>query len=117
MLNSYTRYIASRPDYFVTLIASTKTGLETWRDFTERIHLVCHGVWEAVRDTLCFDAPEGLELDEEEADDNDLGTKDALSFCWRALKESRFALLSLSLESSSRADPDRQLALARHRHE
>lgn len=116
MLNSYTRYIASRPDYFVTLIASTKTGLQTWREFTERIHLVCHGVWEAVRDTLCFDAPEGLELDEE-ADDNDLGTKDALSFCWRALKESRFALLSLSLESSTRADPDRQLALARHRHE
>jgi len=50
---------------------------------------ICDCVWEAVRDVLCFDAPEGTNLISEEAEDVDVGTKDALSYCWRALKESR----------------------------
>ena len=50
--------------------------------------MICCDVWEAVRNTLCYDAPEGHGVDEE-ADDDDVGTKDTLSFCWRALKESR----------------------------
>ena len=82
------RHIVSHPDYFATLDRSTKNALDWWRKFTERIHLICRDVWEVVRHTLCFDAPEGHELDEE-ADDVDIGTKDVLSFCWRALKESR----------------------------
>lgn len=82
------RHIVSHPDYFATLDISTKSALDWWRKFTERIHLICRDIWEVVRHTLCFDAPEGHEVDEE-ADDVDIGTKDVLSFCWRALKESR----------------------------
>ena len=88
VLTMNVRYIVSHPDYFGTLKKSTKNALDWWRRFTERIHLICHDVWEVVRHTLCFDAPEGHEIDEE-ADDVDIGTKDVLSFCWRALKESR----------------------------
>ena len=82
------RHIVSHPDYFATLDRSTKNALDWWRKSTERIHSICRDVWEVVRHTLCFDAPEGHEIDEE-ADDVDIGTKDVLSFCWRALKESR----------------------------
>ena len=84
------RHIVSHPDYFATLDRSTKSSLDWWRKFTERIHLICRDVWEVVRHTLTFDAPEGHEIDEE-VDDVDIGTKDVLSFCWRALKESRLA--------------------------
>ena len=38
---------------------------------------------------LCFDAPEGANIADEEVDDLERGTKDTLSYCWRALKESR----------------------------
>ncbi len=88
ILNIHIRHIVSRPEYFATLGESTKNALYWWRKSTERIHLICRDVWEVVRDTLCFDAPEGHETDEE-ADEVDIGTKDVLSFCWRALKESR----------------------------
>ena len=88
ILTTYVRHIVSHPDYFATLDRSTKSALDWWRKFTERIHLICRGIWEVVRHTLCFDAPEGHEIDEE-VDDVDIGTKDILSFCWRALKESR----------------------------
>ena len=90
ILTMNVRYIVSDPDYYATLNRSTENALDWWRKFTERIHLICHDVWEVVRHTLCFDAPEGHEIDEE-ADDVDIGTKDVLSFCWRALKESRLA--------------------------
>ena len=48
-------------------------------------------MWEAVRNCLCFDAPEGHEFQIEVEDDEEVdnGNKDILSFCWRALKESR----------------------------
>ena len=88
ILITHIRHIVSHPEYFARLDRSTKNALDQWRKFTERIHLICGDVWEVVRHTLCFDAPEGHEMDEE-ADDVDIGTKDVLSFCWRALKESR----------------------------
>ena len=54
---------------------------------------ICENVWEAVRAILCLDAPEGNsvadEMANEEVDDLNIGTKDTLSYCWRALKESR----------------------------
>ncbi|KAI4198847.1 MAG: hypothetical protein LQ350_004996 [Teloschistes chrysophthalmus] len=49
-------------------------------------YLVAASVWEAVKGILCADAPEGYEV--ENQDDEVVGTKDLLSFCWRALKES-----------------------------
>lgn len=55
----------------------------------ERIMEICDGVWEAVRVILCFDAPEGTDTIEDEPEAADVGAKDTLSYCWRALKESR----------------------------
>ena len=42
-----------------------------------------------MKDVLCSDAPEGYDISEDESIEQDIGTKDTLSFCWRALKESR----------------------------
>ncbi len=42
-----------------------------------------------MHDILCSDAPEGHDVNEDEFNEQDMGTKDTLSFCWRALKESR----------------------------
>ena len=55
----------------------------------DRILCCCMRIWEAVKGVLCFDSPEGYELEEDEIDQSGVGTKDTLSFCWRALKESR----------------------------
>ena len=89
-LNTSLRYIISRFDFFDSLGLSTQARMQTWKDFNERLIDNCWGVWEAVKDVLCFEAPEGHEINEE-GDDLDIGTKDTLSFCWRALKESRSA--------------------------
>lgn len=63
----------------------------------DRILDCCTKIWEAVKEVLCFDSPEGYE-ESEEGDNLDLGngTKDTLSFCWRALKESRSENLPLN---------------------
>lgn len=79
------RYIVSRTDYVRSLDAS----LDQWEVFDRRIFSVCSGVWEVVQDVLCFDAPEGHDISEDDFNEQDRGTKDILSFCWRALKESR----------------------------
>ena len=79
------RYIISRTDY----VRSLDVSLDEWRDFDRRIFFICSEVWEVVRDVLCFDAPEGHEISEDDCNEQDIGTKDTLSFCWRALRESR----------------------------
>lgn len=87
------RYIVSRTNYFKSLDAS----LDKWEDFDRRIFSICSGVWKVVQDVLCFDAPEGHAISEDDFNDQDVGTKDILSFCWRALKESRSVEASLTL--------------------
>lgn len=67
----------------------TAHGGHIWIDYNERLMAICGGVWEAVRGVLCFDTPEGADMDDEEIDNIDVGAKDTLSYCWRALKESR----------------------------
>ena len=83
------RYITGRPDYWRLLNASTPLGSHKWEIFDEKILGICAKVWEAVRAILCCDTPEGMRIDEE-SDDLNAGSKDTLSYCWRALKESRF---------------------------
>ena len=58
----------------------------------DRIVTFCREIWEVVRGVLCYDSPEGFTLEEDENNAIDVGTKDTVSFSWRALKESRFAL-------------------------
>ncbi|KAL8734098.1 MAG: hypothetical protein Q9181_003306 [Wetmoreana brouardii] len=50
------------------------------------LHVALH-VWEGVKSVLCADAPEGYEVEGQD-EPTAVGTKDLLSFCWRALKES-----------------------------
>ena len=79
------RYIISRIDY----VESLNVSLDEWEGIDKRIASICAGVWDVVKDILCSDAPEGYDDDEDELIEQDIGTKDTLSFCWRALKESR----------------------------
>lgn len=59
----------------------------------------CSNIWEAVKEVLCYDSPEGQQDEAEDTDGILVGLKDTLSFCWRALKESRsiFNLVSFGL--------------------
>lgn len=74
----------------------SRTDLETicalhlLQDIKNNIFLCCEQVWIAVREVLCYDAPEGRVIEEDDADNLDTGSKDSLSFCWRALRESKF---------------------------
>ena len=56
-----------------------------------RIETCLHRVWEVVKPVLCDDAPEGYLPDEIEGMP-EISTKDTLSYCWRALKESSLLL-------------------------
>ena len=49
---------------------------------------LCRDVWITVKAVLCSDAPEGQTFDEDH-NQAEAGSKETLSFCWRALKESR----------------------------
>ena len=62
-------------------------------DLKQKMLACCTDIWEAVKATLCYDSPEGYEDEAEAVDGLDIGLKDTLSFCWRAVKESRSDLL------------------------
>lgn len=64
-------------------------GLGFWEQLHQRLFRNCEDVWEVVRGVLCIDSPEGRGSEEDEMDGLDIGTKEKLSFSWRALKESR----------------------------
>lgn len=51
-----------------------------------RIYKCLHQTWSCVHDILCNDAPEGFVPDDVD-EQSDIGTKDVLSYSWRALKE------------------------------
>ncbi|KAK1057680.1 hypothetical protein LTR74_013985 [Friedmanniomyces endolithicus] len=91
--------------------------------YLTRLVEALNGIWEIVKPILCDDAPEGYAP--EHADNTeDVSTKDTLSYCWRALKESSM-LLSTMLQDLSMAESDyarkltelcfTQLAELRHR--
>lgn len=85
------RYIINRPDFYSSVIDDPNTGPAVWRRLNQRIFKDCVDVWEAVKEVLCIDSPEGHGFEEDEMDGLDIGTKDTLSFSWRALKEARLA--------------------------
>ncbi|KAI4103581.1 MAG: hypothetical protein L6R37_003726 [Teloschistes peruensis] len=89
-----TRYLVIRFNRY-----SVEEGrVRKWSETCLRILRVAQSVWEAVKGILCADAPEGYEV--ENQDDEIVGTKDLLSFCWRALKESS-TLMHAVLQSST----------------
>ncbi|PPJ54294.1 hypothetical protein CBER1_06556 [Cercospora berteroae] len=72
--------------------------------------IFCHlqHIWELVKPILCDDAPEGYLPEELENTSND--TKETLSYCWRALKESSLLLGVLISSEPAAADRDERLA-------
>lgn len=53
-----------------------------------RLYSVFGDVWKCVYDTLCHDVLDNSTS--EDTAEEDIGTKDVLSYAWRALKESRY---------------------------
>lgn len=66
-----------------------------YRDLVSQIIKICTSIWHSVKGVLCYDAPEGYESDADEGNEAMLGTKDILSYCWRALKESSLLLQAM----------------------
>ncbi|KAI4087710.1 MAG: hypothetical protein LQ344_006595 [Seirophora lacunosa] len=65
---------------------NNESQAQAWRDLIDQLLKTSVHVWEAVKGILCADAPEGYEIGS--ANEFTVGTKDLLSYCWRALKES-----------------------------
>lgn len=67
----------------------------------------CVDIWRMSKDILCFVSPEGYVpqemMDEEAEEDSDdaMGTQNVMSYCWRAVKESRCAVVSLFIKNHS----------------
>jgi hypothetical protein len=59
-----------------------------WPEFHARIADCCERTWRSVSDVLCNDTPEGLFLADADVDETP-GTKESLSYSWRAIHESR----------------------------
>jgi hypothetical protein len=62
-----------------------------WNSLQYRMFHSCSRIWEAVKDILCNDSPEGhlpQDLDGTEIID----TKDVLSYSFRAIHESRYVV-------------------------
>lgn len=85
------RYIVSYPDFAVSIVRHNVGDQGQWRYFHNQLLDNCEKVWDVVKDVLCFDSPEGHDLDDPEDDGSSVDVKDTLSFSWRALKEARYA--------------------------
>lgn len=69
----------------------------------------CHKIWLSVHHVLCNDAPEGYTLEDAEQM-LDVTTKDILSYCWRALKESSLLIATLMSNTSTSAEQRLELS-------
>ncbi|CZS93179.1 uncharacterized protein RAG0_03575 [Rhynchosporium agropyri] len=74
--------------------ASSNTDKEQLDDLQLRIATCCIRIWKAVRDILCNDSPEG-HMPEDLEEDDEVGTKDVLSYSFRAIHESSNLMKSL----------------------
>ncbi|KAI9670060.1 MAG: hypothetical protein M1817_004540 [Caeruleum heppii] len=88
------RYLYDRRDVYDIWRHLPGSEKRVWKDCHSRSIACCQVVWEAVRAVLCVDSPEG-HLPSDGGLDPAIGTKDILSFCWRALKESSLLLRAI----------------------
>ncbi|QSZ28922.1 hypothetical protein DSL72_003429 [Monilinia vaccinii-corymbosi] len=58
-----------------------------WENLQSRIIISCFSIWDAVKDILCNDSPEG-HIPEDVDDVDSIDTKDVLSYSFRAIHES-----------------------------
>lgn len=89
-MTSVDRYIIVHPDFYDEFASFGEVSLRQWRDVHDRLLQACFKVWDAVKEVLCFDSPEGHVMIDPDDDEPDVGVKDTLSYCWRALKEARY---------------------------
>ncbi|GAB7354530.1 hypothetical protein MBLNU459_g4993t2 [Dothideomycetes sp. NU459] len=85
------RYILEKNDFYSSLKTVRAQPLQA---LFLRLYECLRRTWSCVRSTLCNDAPEGFVPDDVEEED-DVGTKDILSYSWRALKEASLVLRTL----------------------
>ncbi|KAG9564645.1 hypothetical protein KCU71_g5793, partial [Aureobasidium melanogenum] len=86
------RYIIEKPDFYQGMY-SEPVVLSCLKKLYLGLYDTFQDVWTCVHDTLCNDTTEGVAA--EELEEEDIGTKDVLSYSWRALKESSLLLRSI----------------------
>ncbi|KAL8937107.1 MAG: hypothetical protein Q9211_003859 [Gyalolechia sp. 1 TL-2023] len=89
-----TRYLVLQINQCGLTDLSDAVRLHVWRRLSHRLLEISSQVWKAVKVILCADAPEGHEVDSKDGDVA-VNTKDLLSYCWRALKESSTLMHSM----------------------
>lgn len=77
-----------------------------------RIYECIRQTWSCVRDTLCNDAPEGF-VPEDVDEEDDLSTKDVLSYSWRALREASMVMRTV-VKSCPLAESEHPLMTPEH---
>ena len=81
--------MVGRRDFYYHNDEAIDQNLFPWRKFHSQIFQKCVEIWNTVKCVLCVDSPEGHIIEVSDDTSMDVGTKDVLSFSWRALKESR----------------------------
>jgi len=81
------RYIIEKSDFY-QIMSSDPVALSHLSKSYTRLCNLFEALWKCVHDTLCNDTTEGIAA--EELEEEETGTKDVLSYSWRALKESRY---------------------------
>lgn len=78
------------PKFYESILDKSSSSYSHWRSTHDRIVSICDRIWDEVKPVLCVDSPEGHT--DEPVEDLNVGPKDILSYSWRALRESRYAL-------------------------
>ncbi|CAD0106145.1 unnamed protein product [Aureobasidium uvarum] len=86
------RYIIEKSGFY-QFMSSDLTASSQLQKLYTRLYNVFEALWNCVHDTLCNDTTEGVAA--EELEEEDIGTKDVLSYSWRALKESSLLLRAI----------------------
>jgi len=80
------RYIIEKYGFY-QMMSSNSAALAQLQKLFVRLYDIFEALWKCVHDALCNDTTEGIAA--EELEEEDIGTKDVLSYSWRALRESR----------------------------
>ena len=80
------RYIIEKSGFYQTM-SSDPAALSHLHKFFISLYDIFEALWKCIHGALCDDTTEGTAA--EELEEEDIGTKDVLSYSWRALKESR----------------------------
>ncbi|TGZ77092.1 hypothetical protein EX30DRAFT_335894 [Ascodesmis nigricans] len=82
--------------------------IDDWRKIHRRIFDAAQEIWKLTRDALCDASPEGhVPLEVEEDEDEDSSSQTAMSYAWRAIKESSALVGSIiKLAPYSHLTPD-----------